>query len=119
MTSKRTKIRGHFWHIHHTGKAIEWSDNIQERIEVIKYQKSPWERPLRLSVLKPVLDPGGELAKAYRAWRKTKPGGDDYYLVLQGYNDLLRDYTENHHDTECGCMWAFSYQNIFAGMAET
>src|SRR3972149_5630264 len=42
-----------FWHIHHE-VLLEWSDDIQERIDYIKAHKPPHEVETRLRLLKPV-----------------------------------------------------------------
>src|SRR3990172_550069 len=42
-----------FWHIHHE-VLLEWSDDIQERIDYIKAHKPPPEAEPRLRLLKPV-----------------------------------------------------------------
>ena len=42
-----------FWHIHHE-VLLEWSDDIQERIDYIKAHKHPHEAETRLRLLKPL-----------------------------------------------------------------
>ena len=60
-----------FWHIHHE-VLLEWSDDIQERIDYIKAHKPPHEVETRLRLLKPVqgaLPP--KLVKAKAAYAKA------------------------------------------------
>src|SRR3990167_85990 len=61
-----------FWHIHHE-VLLEWSDDIQERIDYIKAHKPPHEVETRLRLLKPVqgaLPP--KLVKAKAAYDKAR-----------------------------------------------
>ena len=65
-----------FWHIHHE-VLLEWSDDIQERIDYIKAHKPPHEVETRLRLLKPVqgaLPP--KLVKAGDARDKAKAAYD-------------------------------------------
>jgi len=68
-----------FWHIHHGGFLLEWSDDIQERIDYIQTEKPKYEVETRLRLLKPVqgalprrlVKAGVALAKAYDAYAKA------------------------------------------------
>jgi hypothetical protein len=71
--------KGWFWHVHHD-TLIEWSDDIDERIEYIKIGKPANEIPLRLKLLKLVKGEipdaawqkaGAALEKADAAWQKA------------------------------------------------
>src|SRR3989337_1265864 len=43
-----------YWHIHHKDFLLEWSDDIQERIDFIQAEKPKHEVEIRLRLLKPV-----------------------------------------------------------------
>ena len=65
-----------FWHIHHE-VLLEWSDDIQERIDFIQAEKPKHEVEIRLRLLKPVqgaLPP--KLVKAGDARDKAKAAYD-------------------------------------------
>src|SRR3972149_6776874 len=65
-----------FWHIHHE-VLLEWSDDIQERIDFIQAEKPKHEVEIRLRLLKPVqgaLPP--KLVKAYDANAKARDAYD-------------------------------------------
>ena len=55
------KTKGFFWHVHHN-ELVEWSDNIQERIDYINKDKPKQEIALRLKLLQPV---NGKLPDEY------------------------------------------------------
>src|SRR3990170_2769682 len=72
-----------FWHIHHE-VLLEWSDDIQERIDFIQAEKPKHEVEIRLRLLKPVqgaLPPklvkaGDARDKAYDANAKARDAYD-------------------------------------------
>src|SRR3990170_3094277 len=83
-----------FWHIHHE-VLLEWSDDIQERIDYIKAHKPPHEVETRLRLLKPVqgaLPP--KLVKARDAYAKA---GDAYDKASVAY-DKARDALDKAGD---------------------
>ena len=64
-------MSGYYWHVHHD-VLIEWSDNIQERIDCVKATKPTEEIETRLRLLKPVVGPlPPEWDKAAAEWRKA------------------------------------------------
>src|SRR3990167_5699638 len=71
-----------FWHIHHE-VLLEWSDDIQERIDFIQAEKPKHEVEIRLRLLKPVqgaLPPKLDKAKAAydKAWDAFGKDWDAY-----------------------------------------
>lgn len=46
------RTRGFFWHIHHD-LLIEWSSDVQERLDYIRQNKNGEEVDLRIKLLKP------------------------------------------------------------------
>jgi hypothetical protein len=78
------KKKGWFWHVHHD-TLIEWSEDIDERIEYIKNHKPPNEIPLRLKLLKPVKGkiPSAAWEKAYVAWQKADAAWEKAYVARQ------------------------------------
>ena len=109
-----------FWHIHHE-VLLEWSDDIQERIDYIKAHKPPHEVETRLRLLKPVqgaLPP--KLVKAKAAYAKARDAfvkarvayakaRDAYDKAKAAYNkayDECLPQIEALHALECpGCPW--------------
>ena len=93
------KTKGFFWHVHHN-ELVEWSDNIQERIDYINKDKPKQEIALRLKLLQPV---NGKLpdeyvkadearVKAYKAWEKAR--------------EKYKSQIEELHNKECpNCPW--------------
>src|SRR3972149_6661090 len=76
-----------YWHIHHKDFLLEWSDDIQERIDFIQAEKPKHEAEIRLRLLKPVqgaLPPklvkaGDARDKAHAANAKARPAlGKDW-----------------------------------------
>src|SRR3989337_1773765 len=73
-----------YWHIHHKDFLLEWSDDIQERIDFIQAEKPKHEVEIRLRLLKPVqgaLPPklvkaGDARDKAYDANAKARDAYD-------------------------------------------
>src|SRR4030067_557450 len=73
-----------YWHIHHKDFLLEWSDDIQERIDFIQAEKPKHEVEIRLRLLKPVqgaLPPklvkaGDARDKAYDANAKARDASD-------------------------------------------
>ena len=92
-----------FWHIHHGGFLLEWSDDIQERIDYIKAHKPPHEVETRLRLLKPVqgaLPP--KLVKARDAYLAYDKAWDAYD---KAYDECLPQI-EALHILECpDCPW--------------
>ena len=109
-----------FWHIHHE-VLLEWSDDIQERIDYIKAHKPPHEVETRLRLLKPVqgaLPP--KLVKAKAAYDKARDAfvkasvayakaRDAYDKAKAAYNkayDECLPQIEALHALECpDCPW--------------
>jgi peptidoglycan hydrolase CwlO-like protein len=63
------------WHIHHD-KLVEWTDDLDERIEYVKGNKAPAEVETRLRLMKPVqgqlpevfVKASAERKRAYAEW---------------------------------------------------
>ena len=109
-----------FWHIHHE-VLLEWSDDIQERIDYIKAHKPPHEVETRLRLLKPVqgaLPP--KLVKAKAAYDKARDAldkaGDAFGKDWDAYDKAKAAYAKAYdeclpqiealHALECpGCPW--------------
>jgi len=88
-----------YWHIHHD-KLLEFSGNIDKRIEYIKYGKPTEEIELRLRLLKPVK---GKLPdaviKVWAVWEKAWAACDE---TIQKYQSKI----EALHTLECpDCPW--------------
>ena len=88
-----------YWHIHHD-KLLEFSGNIDKRIEYIKYGKPTEEIELRLRLLKPVK---GKLPdaviKVWAVWEKVWAACDE---TIQKYQSKI----EALHTLECpDCPW--------------
>src|SRR3972149_4205821 len=64
-----------FWHIHHE-VLLEWSDDIQERIDFIQAEKPKHEVEIRLRLLKPVQ--GALPPKLVKAGPACGKDGDAY-----------------------------------------
>jgi len=95
-----------YWHIHHD-KLLEFSGNIDKRIEYIKYGKPTEEIELRLRLLKPVkgklpdavIKARAACEKAWAAWEKAWAACDE---TIQKYQSKI----EALHTLECpGCPW--------------
>jgi hypothetical protein len=90
------KKSGFFWHVHHD-VLVEWSDNINERIEYIKNVKPKNEVKTRLKLLQPVK---GELPEevigAWNAFEKAKntfnKAKDAYEKVWDTFNKTKDAY---------------------------
>src|SRR3989337_2916667 len=109
-----------FWHIHHE-VLLEWSDDIQERIDFIQAEKPKHEVEIRLRLLKPVqgaLPPklvkaGDARDKAYDANAKARDAYDKardaYVKAKAAYNkayDECLPQIEALHALECpDCPW--------------
>lgn len=105
--------RGFFWHIHHD-KLLEWSSNIEERIEYIKKNKPANEQELRLRLLKPVV---GKLPKevvvaeaayyeAEVAYDKAVVAWDKAWAAYDKAKAAYRAEIEALHARECpNCPW--------------
>src|SRR3989304_4687511 len=105
-----------FWHIHHE-VLLEWSDDIQERIDYIKAHKPPHEVETRLRLLKPVqgaLPP--KLVKARDAYLAYDKAGDAFGKDWDAYDKAKAAYAKAYdeclpqiealHALECpGCPW--------------
>ena len=76
--------QGFFAFVHHD-KLVEWSDDIQERIDYIKKAKPTHEQEVRLSHLLYLGKAGSDYAK------KLKPLTDDYAKEFKRLDD---DYVE-------------------------
>src|SRR3990170_2597468 len=116
-----------FWHIHHE-VLLEWSDDIQERIDFIQAEKPKHEVEIRLRLLKPVQgalppklvkagDARGKAedanAKAWDAYDKAKAAydkdwdafGKDWDAYRKAYDKYLPQI-EALHALECpDCPW--------------
>lgn len=102
---------GFFWHIHHY-ILVEWSDNIDYRVDYIKTNKSTEEIELRLRVMKPVK---GKLPEAFvaasNAWNEAKYG--ESLLARHQARHALKKALNNNmteiealHKAECtDCPW--------------
>src|SRR3990170_3693553 len=95
-----------FWHIHHE-VLLEWSDDIQERIDFIQAEKPKHEVEIRLRLLKPVqgaLPP--KLVKAGDARGKAWDAfGKDWDAYRKAYDKYLPQI-EALHALECpDCPW--------------
>ena len=107
-----------YWHIHHD-QLLEFSDNIEERIEYIKNNKPKDEVEIRLRLLKEVIgELPDELYKAREAYDKAQDAYDKAYeaygKALDAYDKAWEVYgkalnenkIENLHKTECpNCPW--------------
>lgn len=111
------KTKGIFWHVHHD-TLLEWSDNIQERIDYIKKEKPKHEIETRLKLLKPVKGRlPAEFVKAEKSYDKSRKA---YHKAREAYNKAYEAYDkareaydkafEKHkkeieelHKKECGC----------------
>src|SRR3990170_2224375 len=95
-----------FWHIHHE-VLLEWSDDIQERIDYIKAHKPPHEVETRLRLLKPVqgaLPP--KLVKAKAAYAKARDAYDKAKAAYNKAYDECLPQIEALHALECpDCPW--------------
>jgi hypothetical protein len=105
MQKQDTK-HGFFWHIHHK-TLLEWSDDIDERIDYIKSDKPEEEVETRLRLMKPVQ---GELpkevfesGKAYdEAWKALDEARKAWEEALQRNKGVI----EELHRKECpNCPW--------------
>jgi len=125
-TSKEKKQIKAYWHIYHDS-LLDFSANIEERIEYIKQHKSSSNIPLRLRLLKEVKGPlPEELVKLGKAWWKALEAyveADDkmqsgqfdeeaYRHAVDTYDEVQQklDYTickyNKEHAKECpGCPW--------------
>src|SRR3990167_2603822 len=65
-----------YWHIHHKDFLLEWSDDIQERIDFIQAEKPKHEVEIRLRLLKPVQ--GALPPKLVKAGAARDKAGDAY-----------------------------------------
>lgn len=108
------KVTGLFWHVHHEPIA-EWSHNIIERIRYIKREKSEFERPKRLRLIKPVslLGAPKELKRIVAYCRKLQKTRDKRYAPDTWVAfDFWRCNSSNHsilvkmHKKQCGCDWS-------------
>src|SRR3990167_10188976 len=70
---KKDYRKGWFTHVHHSGPAIEWSDNIEERFEFIRASKAADEQELRAALIIRVPDRliPLEVRKAQAAYTKA------------------------------------------------
>ena len=110
-----------YWHIHHKDFLLEWSDDIQERIDFIQAEKPKHEVEIRLRLLKPVqgaLPPklvkaGDARDKAKAAYDKAKAAydkdwdafGKDWDAYRKAYDKYLPQI-EALHALECpDCPW--------------
>src|SRR3972149_3771905 len=95
-----------FWHIHHE-VLLEWSDDIQERIDYIKAHKPPHEVETRLRLLKPVqgaLPPKHVKAKA--AYDKARDAYDKPNAPSNNAYDECPPQIEALHALEFpNCPW--------------
>ena len=111
------KTKGMFWHIHHD-VLVEWSDNIQERIDYIKKEKPENEIETRLHLLKPVegklpeefIKAGENYAKAEenldkagenfdKAWEKYDKACENFDKAWEKYKPAIKAL----HKKECNC----------------
>ena len=119
------KTKGFFWHVHHN-ELVEWSDNIQERIDYINKDKPKQEIALRLKLLQPV---NGKLpdeyvkadearVKAYEArdkadeaWEARVKADEAYEARDKAYEawearEKYKSQIEELHNKECpNCPW--------------
>ena len=85
-----------FWHIHHSDWLLNWSFDIQERIDYIKAEKPKHEVETRLRLLKPVqgaLPP--QLVQAWAAYDKT---GTAYAKAKAAYDKAKAAYVRAYDD---------------------
>ena len=94
---------GFFWHVHHD-VLVEWSDNINRRIEYIKGMKPEDEVELRLKLLrrvkgelpKEVLEARNAFEKALdafdKAWNACDEVGDTYDKAWKTFYKTWKDY---------------------------
>ena len=90
---------GWFSHVHHN-VLVEWSDDIDERIEFIKKHTNAAEIPTRLRLLKQVVFPEqADVQQACAAWQQA------YAAWEQAYATLL-PILEKLHAEQCpDCPW--------------
>jgi len=88
--NKEKQIRA-YWHVYHN-RLLDFSEDIQERIEYIRRCKPIDEVPLRLKLLKRVRGTlPKELVKAGEAWWKAyKAYKDEYLSSVHREKPLLR-----------------------------
>ena len=71
MKAEKQQTKGFFWHIHHD-KLVEWSDDINKRVEYIKKDKPASEQEIRLGLMKKVKGVlPAEFVRAYKARDKA------------------------------------------------
>jgi hypothetical protein len=80
---RKTKKSGFFWHVHHD-TLLEWSDDINKRIEFIKTKKPANEIETRLKLLQRVK---GELPEeVIGTWNACKKVEDTFYKAQDAYD---------------------------------
>src|SRR3989304_1531707 len=94
-----------YWHIHHKDFLLEWSDDIQERIDFIQAEKPKHEVEIRLRLLKPVqgaLPPKLVKAAYDKDWDAFSKDWDAYRKAYDKYLPQI----EALHALECpDCPW--------------
>ena len=102
-----------YWHIHHD-KLLEFSGNIDKRIEYIKYGKPTEEIELRLRLLKPVkgklpdavIKVWAAYEKARAAYEKALAACDKAWAACDEAIQKYQSKIETLHTLECpGCPW--------------
>ena len=102
-----------YWHIHHD-KLLEFSGNIDKRIEYIKYGKPTEEIELRLRLLKPVkgklpdavIKVWAACDKAWAAYEKAEAVWEKAWAACDETIQKYQSKIEALHTLECpDCPW--------------
>jgi len=97
---KKDYRKGWFTHVHHSGPAIEWSDNIEERFEFIRASKAADEQELRAALIIRVPDRliPLEVRKAQAAYNKARAAYNKarvaYHKAQAAYNKAWAAYNK-------------------------
>ena|SRR3990167_2516613 len=107
---KKDYRKGWFTHVHHSGPAIEWSDNIEERFEFIRASKAADEQELRAALIIRVPDRliPLEVRKAQAAYTKADAA---YTKADAAYTKARAAYTKA--GAACTKAWA-AYDKAWA-----
>ncbi len=104
-----------YWHVHHD-VLVEWSDNIQERIDYIEANKPANEQATRLQLLRPVVGHlPAEIIEAMEAYDKA---GEAYNKAGKACDEAWEAHDKEInalHAIECpNCPW--DGKTIFRGI---
>ena len=118
---KKDYRKGWFTHVHHSGPAIEWSDNIEERFEFIRASKAADEQELRAALIIRVPDRliPLEVRKAQAAYNKARAAYNKarvaYHKAQAAYNKAWAAYNKAwvaYYTAQAAYDWEVIYAQV-------